>query len=91
MDLSSDSDLCWDLRNPLPFPNNSVAIIYSSHVLEHLHYRELMGLLAESWRVLKPGGLFSCCVPDATIYIQGYLKPDSFNRDFPGVQTRCHI
>ena len=45
MDLSSDSDLCWDLRNPLPFPNNSVAIIYSSHVLEHLHYRELMGLL----------------------------------------------
>jgi predicted SAM-dependent methyltransferase len=81
MDLSYQSDLCWDLRNALPFPDNSIAVIYSSHVLEHFYYRELRRVLADCWRVLKPGGIFNTCVPDAGSFIRGYLNPDSFDRE----------
>jgi SAM-dependent methyltransferase len=40
----------------LPFPDDSVPLIYSSQVFEHVRYPE--PLLAEIRRVLIPGGLF---------------------------------
>lgn len=40
----------------LPFPDDSVPLIYSSQVFEHVRYPE--PLLAEIRRVLTPGGLF---------------------------------
>jgi predicted SAM-dependent methyltransferase len=46
--------------------------------LEHFDYPELMQLLAECHRVLKPHGIFSVCVPDASIYINGYLSAEEF-------------
>ena len=95
MDLTPQADLCWDLRNPLPFPDNSIAVIHSSHLLEHLYHPELMKLLRECWRVLKSGGVCSVCVPDARIYIQGYLKPDTFDRSHftyaPAVASDCRM
>jgi predicted SAM-dependent methyltransferase len=81
MDLSNQSDLCWDLRWPFPFPDNSVAMLYSSHVFEHLTYTEIMRLLKECRRVLQPGGSFSICVPDASIYVRAYCQPDTFDRE----------
>ena len=29
-------DFMWDLRKPLPLPENSVDFIYNEHFLEHL-------------------------------------------------------
>ena len=84
LDLCDQSDLWWELRDGLPFPDNSVSMIYSSHVLEHFCYRELMRLLKDCLRVLEPGGVFSACVPDASMYIMGYLNPDSFDRGHLG-------
>lgn len=48
-------DLVVDLdRKPwLPWPDDSVDEIHGSHVLEHLHYP--LPLMAELWRVAKPG------------------------------------
>jgi SAM-dependent methyltransferase len=40
----------------LPFADESVPLIYSNQVMEHVRYPEL--LLAEIRRVLEPGGLF---------------------------------
>ena len=80
LDLSEESDLFWDLHEPLPFPDGSVDIIYCSHVLEHFHHAELMALLIDCGRVLKPRGLFSVCVPDASIYVYGYLNHETFDR-----------
>jgi predicted SAM-dependent methyltransferase len=59
-----------------------VTQIYSSHLLEHLAYPSAMlSLLAECRRVLKLGGIFSVCVPNARIYIDAYLNPEKFDPD----------
>lgn len=78
IDLYDDSDLQLDLSEPLPFPDNCVGEIYSSHVLEHFFYHQLTQLLAECYRVLKPGGIFNVVVPDAKIYLTGYLSSQQF-------------
>ncbi|MFM6204094.1 class I SAM-dependent methyltransferase, partial [Planktothrix sp.] len=80
MDLDPNSDLCMDLSKPLPFPDNCVEEIYSSHLLEHFSFPDpMLNLLSECYRVLKPGGIFKIAVPDARIYIESYEKPDQFD------------
>jgi predicted SAM-dependent methyltransferase len=74
VDLHTDSDIPWDLRFPLPFPDNSISLIYSSHLMEHFHYPDLIELLKHCLRVLRPGGIYSACVPDASIYVRSYLQ-----------------
>lgn len=73
VDMTKECDIFWDLRNPIPLPSNSVAKIYSSHLFEHLTYQQGQKLLQESLRLLKPGGTFSICVPNARMYIESYL------------------
>jgi predicted SAM-dependent methyltransferase len=75
IDLNAEADFTLDLRKSLPFPDNSCSIIYSEHLLEHLEYpREAELLVAESFRVLKPGGAFSVGVPDTELAIAAYLE-----------------
>lgn len=74
LDINPYCDICWDLMKGLPFPDNSVQKIYSSHVLEHFSYSDLIKLLEECLRVLAPNGTFSVCVPDASIYISAYVN-----------------
>ncbi|MDA3023039.1 MAG: methyltransferase domain-containing protein [Actinomycetota bacterium] len=72
VDISNECDIYWDLRLGMPFPDNSVSKIYSSHLFEHLTYNEAQVLLGECMRVLKPGGSFSIVVPNAKMYIEWY-------------------
>lgn len=81
LDLSKDCDIVWDLRKGLPFPDASLTAIYSSHFFEHLSYRETQILLDECKRTLIPGGKFSICVPNARLFIEAYLKPESVDKD----------
>jgi predicted SAM-dependent methyltransferase len=73
VDMAKDCDIYWDLRNGIPFPDQCISKIYSSHFLEHLSFKEGQKFLDECLRVLLPGGKFSICVPDARIYIESYL------------------
>lgn len=66
--------LIHDLTKPLPFKNNSVDCIYSSHTLEHLYFDDAKKLLNECFRVLKPGGLIRVVVPDLKAYANEYLS-----------------
>ena len=81
VDMNDSCDLNLDLTLPLPFPDNSVNMIYSSHVLEHFKFTDLIKLLCECLRLLKPGGKFSAAVPNARIYIDAYHCTDNFNSD----------
>lgn len=73
VDLSG-ADINWDLRKGIPMKNNSVTKIYSSHLLEHIPYKELMAFLQECKRVLRTGGEFSVCVPNAGLRIREYVN-----------------
>lgn len=44
--------------------DESVDLIYNCHVLEHFKRRDVNRVLAEWYRVLKPGGILRISVPD---------------------------
>ncbi|HEV8071800.1 MAG TPA: methyltransferase domain-containing protein [Planctomycetaceae bacterium] len=65
IDLANGADLTLDLREKLPFADDSCLVIYSEHFLEHIDYPNgAHALLRECYRVLQPGGTFSVGVPD---------------------------
>jgi len=74
IDMARNCDIYWDLRRGLPFPNDSIKRIYSSHFFEHLSFQEAQRFLDECKRALVPGGNFSICVPNAKLYIDAYAK-----------------
>jgi len=84
LDITDNCDLFWDLRKGIPFPDNSVDFVYSSHLLEHMPYEAGQQILSEAMRVLKPGGTVSVCVPNARLYIDAYLgiAPLAGDHDF---------
>lgn len=90
LDLVAGADVYWDLQRGLPFPDGSATLIYSSHTLEHFAYRDLMALLRECRRVLRPGGEISACVPNAGLYLRAYTDPDSFDRSHLGFQPAVY-
>ena len=54
--------------------DESIELIYSCHVLEHFKRREVMNVLKEWWRVLKPGGTLRISVPDFEKLCEVYKK-----------------
>lgn len=81
IDVTENCDIFWDLRNGIPFPDESIKKIYSSHFFEHLSFKEGQLFLDECRRVLAPRGTFSICVPNAKLYIELYLNPDSISKE----------
>ncbi len=62
---SAKPDICMDMtREPLPFENESVDYIYSSHVFEHLGDFEYT--LKECYRVMKDKATLFLILPYAT-------------------------
>ena len=76
------ANITWDLKNGIPLQDNSVDLIYSSHLLEHIPFKELILFLKECRRVLKNNGVFSVCVPNAGNYLNAYFKGDTFEIDY---------
>ncbi|QPN64316.1 methyltransferase domain-containing protein [Synechococcus sp. CBW1004] len=74
LDKNRCCDLYWDLSDGIPFPDNTVTSIYSSHVLEHITPGSLETLLRDCLRCLKPGGSISVCVPNARLFIEAYIQ-----------------
>jgi len=53
-----------DITNKFDLKDNSVDIIQSEDVMEHIEYCKLKDTINEIYRVLKPGGLFRLSMPD---------------------------
>ena len=68
-----------DVCTRLPFPDESVDIIYSSHMLEHLSLEDFRLALCEIKRILKPGGVFRSVIPDLEVSIKDYLASSDTN------------
>lgn len=58
----------------IPLADNSVEVIYSSHMIEHLDRREARAFLLEARRVLQPGGIIRLAVPDLALLVKEYLE-----------------
>jgi predicted SAM-dependent methyltransferase len=67
-------DICWDATRGLPFDDNSFQGIFTEHCLEHLELKLVDKVLAEFWRVLKPGGTVRLIVPDGELYLRNYVR-----------------
>ncbi|MBI5305987.1 methyltransferase domain-containing protein [Candidatus Wolfebacteria bacterium] len=79
--LAPNLDVEWSpdiiihkVLRPLPFPNNSMRVVYTSHLLEHLYLDEARALLRECWRVLKFGGVLRIMVPDLENMASQYVN-----------------
>ena len=69
---------CADVRSLPMYANDSVDLIYASHVLEHFGRQDYPNVLREWHRLLKPGGILRLAVPDfaavaAVYYEQGLV------------------
>lgn len=82
IDILPGCDLQLNLLEKLPFPDNSIDFIYSSHFLEHFQTLEIKSILKECYRILKPGGKISSVVPDASIYIKFYINNEIIDEGF---------
>ncbi len=71
-------DIFHDLSKnmPLPIEDNSVKIIYCSHVIEHLPENCVDYFFKESLRILRPNGTFRISCPDFDWYMEGFKRKD---------------
>src|SRR5262245_38575391 len=61
---SAAVDVRADCASPLPFRDRTVAFIHCEDLLEHLDLTGGKTLLAECFRVLRPGGVLRLLTPD---------------------------
>jgi ubiquinone/menaquinone biosynthesis C-methylase UbiE len=65
--------LYGDITKGLPIKENSCDGLYCSHTLEHLALNDFRKALANSYLVLKKGGIFRCVVPDIEYIVRQYI------------------
>ncbi len=62
-----------DVREPLPFGNETADAIYIGQAVEHWNrQQETVRILAECHRVLKPGGAIRITTPDLDLIVDAY-------------------
>lgn len=81
-----------DIVRGLPLGMNSCKGLFCAHVLEHLSLNDFRTALENSYRLLAPGGIFRCVVPDleeaATDYLNNLRNNDkSASIRFVGKKT----
>ena len=78
VDLRKNADIVHNLvKESLPFEDNSVDIIFTSHTLEHIYPQQLDFVLKEFYRVLKPQkGVIRILVPDLEAGVNAYINKD---------------
>jgi predicted SAM-dependent methyltransferase len=66
--------IAHDLSRGVPLESQSCDVVYHAHVLEHLRRDDAARLLAECYRVLRPGGVLRVVVPDLEQICCAYLR-----------------
>lgn len=67
-----------DLVKGIPAADNSLEVVYHSHMLEHLSYAEGIEFIAACYRVLQPGGVLRVLVPDLETWSRNYVNGNDF-------------
>lgn len=87
-----DADIVADIRY-LPFDDDSIDEILSVHVAEHFYLKEIVGVVKEWMRVLKPNGIAVFELPcwDKVIEHVKAGSPDNFTRWAMFGDPRTHV
>ena len=70
--LGPRTDLVWNLKHGIPFPDDHVDAVFHEHLLEHLTLHAGFELTGECHRALKPGGVLRVAVPNAGDCLRSY-------------------
>ena len=75
----SNKQIDWmlDLRLPLNCDDNVWDGVFSEHTLEHLYPMQVLNLLKELNRTMKPGAWLRITVPDLKKYVNYYCKKEA--------------
>lgn len=84
----------YDIRQPIPAPDNGTSLILISHLLDQLDEREAIAFLEECWRMLTPGGVIRIAVPDSEKLMRMYAENtlsyfDELNDDLAGMTDQA--
>lgn len=71
--ITDATDVICDITR-LPWPDNSISLIESYHVIEHISHRKVKDALSDWFRVLNPGGRMVIEVPHFDKAINEYLQ-----------------
>lgn len=80
-DVVPRSDVHMDVTRPLPLPDNSVDVIFSEEVIEHVSLSHGYNMLKECHRVLKPGGMIRLTTPDLGYFAERALNSEEMPQE----------
>jgi predicted SAM-dependent methyltransferase len=75
-DPVTPADVLWDVTDGLPFPDDSCALIYCEHFLEHIPVQQGVRFLSECRRSLQFGGIVRIGMPSAREIVRNYQEND---------------
>ncbi len=76
--------------NSLPMiSDNSCSVVYSCHVLEHFHKKQVPVVLKEWLRILRPGGVLRVAVPDMDALTRVYMDTKDLSLIIGPIYGRC--
>lgn len=67
-----------DLVRGIPCSDGSLEVIYHSHLLEHLSYKDGMVFIENCFKALQPGGIMRVLVPDLELWVNNYVQGNTF-------------
>lgn len=71
--LNERDILYFDIRRPLPYPDQAFDAVFIFHIVEHLTPAEAASFLRQIHRVLKPSGRLRVSTPDLEDICRAYL------------------
>jgi len=74
LSVASGGGITWaNAPERIPLADDSVTVLYSSHMVEHLDRTQVRTFLQEARRVLVPGGIIRIAVPDLQKLVDEYV------------------
>ena len=81
IEFTKSSSIQWaEATKRIPEADETIEVVYSSHMLEHLDKYERDGFLRESYRVLCPGGFIRLAVPNIQFHVRNYFEDNDADR-----------
>lgn len=78
-----------NVAKKIPLANNSVEVLYSSHMMEHLDRDSANHFLSEARRVLRPNGIIRLALPDLKKLVEEYIQSEDADKFLTSTHL-CH-